>query len=154
MVGPASFEPPDEMDVWYVATAQELMDARLSGTSGDVTRRLVDGIRDDASAYMLLLALAAPIAGVLRPDDYTGGPIGERVAHIAAGLPLTIDGARHGTTAAQIIGAAARNDPPTAKALALAVARSADPALHGRAVARAMLHILALEPTTTERSTS
>lgn len=148
------FTPPDEMDAWYVITGQELMHARLHGTAVDLTRRLVAAIVDDTSAYMVLLALAAPIAGVLRPEPYDGGPIGERVAQIAAGLPLELERARHAATAAQLIGAAARADAETAKALALAVARSTRPADHGRHIARAMLHILALEPTTTTRTTS
>lgn len=140
--------PPDDVSDRAIAAAGATMQALLRGEP--ITRLLVDATSTPDAAYQLLVVLARNIGVILRPGPYEGGPIGESWALVdhGPGARRGVAAVRDGSTAARLIGAGARGDADTTRALALAVvAVGGQEALdQARWVARAMLVIFAREP--------
>lgn len=128
--------PPDQIDEWAIALAQQLVAMTLEPDAAVLARQLDVAIESPAIAYQVICCLARSIGLILRPNGHAGGPVGD------------VDGApTHWHQAAQLVGFAAQGDAEMVRALALAAVLSPTPELlDAYWLLRDMLDLLASEP--------
>ena len=145
------FTPRDEIGDWAIACGLELVQARLNGRA--LYPRL-HAARNPQAVWELLVTVSRSVASILRPQGTQElGPIGAGSGPVAAAVDRA-SGSRPAadvlaitSTAAQLIGCAARDDFPMVRALAAAVVAGDDERMaRAHLVLRAMLEILATEP--------
>jgi len=126
----------DEVSDWAEHLATEAAQRAIAGNLDPTPTLIAGNAFEDQLAYEVVLALARTIALVLRPTGHAGGPIGD------------VDGRpSHEALAAQLLGAAARDDADLVAALArAALGPDLTDRQHARRTLAAMLDLLRTQP--------
>lgn len=150
-------EPADEISDWAIAASQALCELAVSERLDVAFAHLEAQTPTVDEAYQIICGIARTSALTLRPQGWSGGPIGRRPSTVdqlpASSVQIRRLAFADFQAATQLIGAAARSDADMVRAWALAAlvddANSPDPRdpiLRARGIGRCMLLVLRVEP--------